>query len=338
MSNDGNCNSRRGNEVVRVSPANLNPDLSRSVQDDTQCSDNQSTDSTINRTLNSDREPPRKVEEDVRLYPANCKPNLSHSVQDDTWCSVNQSTDSTINQTQSSDRDTPHTVDQSTDSSSTRIVDPVSGNRRQLNQSASGTIKQSLIPENDINCKLNHSAERTDNLKTDTNGMESLEDIAAKPNARWYLHAVVQDKPITMLFDTGSSTSLIPRSFYESLGPDKPTLTEVQTPFVAVEGSKIRVLGRGLFSFETGVKKYMWPLLVADITGDEGVLGTDFINTQGRAVYQGTLKWKTKHGVVQLIGSNSNHVAKIQVEQTVSIPPESERFISGRIYTPFGTG
>ena len=273
MSNDGNCNSRRGYEVIRVSPANLNPDLSRSVQDDIQCSDNQSTDSTISRTLNSDRDPTRTVKlstENVRVYPANLNPDLPRSVQDDTQCSVNQSTDGTIDRTLNSDGDAP----------------------RQLYDSAESTITQ----------------------KQNTNCKDSPEILESISSPCWYLHVEVQHKPIIMLFDTGSATSLLPKAVYENLGSDKPELKEVPSSIKARVDAKLSILGQGLFSFKTEVKQYAWRLIVADIVGERGILGTDFIKAQGRVLHQNTLKWKTKHGDIQLFRGDASVIGRIRVD------------------------
>ena len=111
-----------------------------------------------------------------------------------------------------------------------------------------------------------------------------------------------------MLFDAGSPVTIISRSVYESLGPEKPELKSSDRDFRAVDGSKLRIIGKGIFDFETEVKEYKWTIFVTDIEGEVAIMGFDFINSKGKVLDMETLSWETKAGIIQLYSKTSLRV------------------------------
>ena len=104
--------------------------------------------------------------------------------------------------------------------------------------------------------------------------------ISSVSNACWYFHAEIEDFKIPLLFDTGSPVSIISKDVYESLA-NKPSLSQIETNLLAANGTKLNILGQGTFRLVTEVKDYDWKFLVADIEGNMGIIGQDFIESQG---------------------------------------------------------
>ncbi|MEW8548166.1 MAG: pol polyprotein, partial [Candidatus Thiodiazotropha sp.] len=153
-------------------------------------------------------------------------------------------------------------------------------------------------------------------------------------NACWYFHAQVGDLDIPLLFDTGSTVSLISKEVYDNMSEDKPTLTPVETTLLTANGSKLEILGQGIFKLKTEVKTYDWKFLVSNIEGNMGIIGQDFIDSQGRSLKWKNLTWQTKAGVIQLFKLNSSQVAKIVVSESVRVGPESEIFVPAHTNYP----
>ncbi|WAR24032.1 hypothetical protein MAR_037701, partial [Mya arenaria] len=114
---------------------------------------------------------------------------------------------------------------------------------------------------------------------------------------------------------------------WEKLGTDKPKLESNDSRLTAANGSKIDILGQATFKFDTEAKSYQWKFLVANLEGIAGIIGQDFISSQGRTLSWKTLVWQTKAGRVCLFKRESSHVGRIRVEKRVIVPPETEMLV-----------
>lgn len=90
---------------------------------------------------------------------------------------------------------------------------------------------------------LKHQLQILNNNKINTtpNGSQIQHQpltISIVSNVCWYFHAEVQDVKITLLFDTGSSTSLISKETYEQM-VETPRLKQVEAEFIAANGTKL---------------------------------------------------------------------------------------------------
>ena len=129
-----------------------------------------------------------------------------------------------------------------------------------------------------------------------------------------------------MLFDTGSPVSIISKETYDQIACNKPRLSPVDTHLKAANGSMLEILGQGIFDFETEVKTYNWKFLVANLDGNMGIIGQDFIDSHGKYLKWKNLTRRTKAGVIKLFKLHSTQVAKILVTESVNILPETETF------------
>ena len=183
------------------------------------------------------------------------------------------------------------------------------------------------------NCR---PSQATEQIKETSNVNQTLHQpltISSVSNACWYFHAEIEDFKIPLLFNTGSPVSIISKDVYESLA-NKPSLSQIETNLLAANGTKLNILGQGTFRLVTEVKDYDWKFLVADIEGNMGLIGQDFIESQGKSLKWKNLTWKTKAGVIKLFKLHSDKVAKILVAKSVNIPPESEMFLTARTDYP----
>ena len=153
-------------------------------------------------------------------------------------------------------------------------------------------------------------------------------------NACLYFHAQVGKIEMPLLFDTGSPVSIISKEVYENMATDKPSLTSIDTTLLTANGTQLEILGQGTFELKTEVKTYDWKFLVANLEGNMGIIGQDFIDSQGRSLKWKNLTWQTKAGIIKLFKLNSTQVARILVSQPVSIAPESETFLTAHTNYP----
>ena len=98
---------------------------------------------------------------------------------------------------------------------------------------------------------------------------------------------------------------------YDNLTSDKPLLTSVEAILLTANGTQLEILGQGTFKLKTEVQTYDWKFLVANIEGNMGIIGQEFIDTQGRSLKWKILTWQTKTGIIKLFKLNSTQVAKI---------------------------
>lgn len=77
-----------------------------------------------------------------------------------------------------------------------------------------------------------------------------------------------------LLFDTGSTVSLISKGVYENMTEERPALIPVETTLFTAKGSKLEILGQGIFKLKTEVKSYDWKFLVATVGGQYGHYGS----------------------------------------------------------------
>jgi hypothetical protein len=155
------------------------------------------------------------------------------------------------------------------------------------------------------------------------------ETIDSFCTACWYFHAEIEGKKMPLLFDTGSPLSILSRTNYDALGERKPVLEPLNSKLYAANGSQMNIMGKANFKFKTEVREYNWTFAVADIEGHMGIIGQDFIGTQGRSLTWKNLTWLTKAGKIKLFKRKSDKVGKVVIKETVSVPPESELFVKG---------
>ena len=211
--------------------------------------------------------------------------------------------------------------------------------------SGKDTVKQTQCNENNIGnqkqCSENdpgnhkHSLEKDNNKPNITNeaSNQSL-SINNVSNACWFFHAQVGKIEMPLLFDTGSPVSIISKEVYENMATDKPSLTSIDTTLLTANGTQLEILGQGTFELKTEVKTYDWKFLIANLEGNMGIIGQDFIDSQGRSLKWKNLTWQTKAGIIKLFKLNSTQVARILVSQPVSIAPESETFLTAHTNYP----
>ena len=169
-------------------------------------------------------------------------------------------------------------------------------------------------------------------VKKDT--MNQPLTINSVSSACWYFHAKIGDLQIPLLFDTGSTVSIISKDTYDQITSNRPSLIPTETTLTAANGSVLELLGQGVFKLETEVKTYNWKFLVANIEGNMGIIGQDFIETQGRYLRWRDLTWRVKGGVIKLFKLHSTQVAKIVVTDKVKVPPSSETFLTAKTDYP----
>ena len=202
------------------------------------------------------------------------------------------------------------------------------------NQSTESTVREAEAPiATQSNCEtIDNQTQYTvgHHVPTQVQAEATLSEpltIDNATNACWYLHAQVENLKVPLLFDTGSPISIISQEIYNKMSPERPCLAPTKTNFVAANGTTLEILGQGTFKFATEVKTYNWVFLVANIQGNAGIIGQDFIDSYGRQLKWKNLSWYTKDGVIRLFKRNSNQVAKILINKTTHVPPESELFV-----------
>ena len=157
------------------------------------------------------------------------------------------------------------------------------------NQSTESTVREAEAPfATQSNCEtIDNQTQHTvgQHVPTQVRAEATLSEpltIDNATNACWYLHAQVEHLKVPILFDTGSPISIISQEIYNKISPERPCSAPSKTNFVAENGTTFEILGQGTFKFATEVKTYNWVFVVANIQGNAGIIGQDFIDSYGR--------------------------------------------------------
>ena len=98
----------------------------------------------------------------------------------------------------------------------------------------------------------------------------------------WYARGRVFDHPIDWLVDTGSSHSVIDNGYYTRLaGGREISMKESNTLLRAADGNTMKVTGEIRLELSLAGHTFDIPVIVAELGGLQGILGLEFLSSQG---------------------------------------------------------
>ena len=140
---------------------------------------------------------------------------------------------------------------------------------------------------------------------------------------RWYLPAQIASQLGELLIDTGATTTLPTKRFYDGLC-HKPPLVPTQVVVKVADGGTVRTEGMTICPMKIGGRLYKMPcLIVSGISGEEdGILGADFYH-----VHRCNLDWSGRltleDGAVSVACRAKGAVAAARAQNDVYIRAHS---------------
>ena len=150
-----------------------------------------------------------------------------------------------------------------------------------------------------------------------------------------YLSATVLHAPLKLLMDTGSPYSILSLKYFEKQQSNNDMkLIRDDIKLTAADGSPLEIAGKTKVQFQSENVIFEQEFIVANIKGIIGILGMDFLTAN-----DGTIKikkhiLKTSRGRLKLYKQTSNACARILVEDTISVPANTEQILHCKIDQP----
>ena len=146
---------------------------------------------------------------------------------------------------------------------------------------------------------------------------------AAMIRERWYIPVKIITTETDFLLDTGATTSLVTRKFYDSL-PDRPPMVPTNTLVAVANGEPIRTEGLGCFPIEINKCVYMIScLIVSGLEGTEdGILGADFFH-----VHRCNIDWSGRFslddGAIETMCRTRGALSAARLVADITLLPET---------------
>ena len=137
---------------------------------------------------------------------------------------------------------------------------------------------------------------------------------------------------VEFLVDSGSAATVLSAAAFETAERDtRAVLRESKLNLCTASGQNLDIRGETTLELGIGDQTFRHSVVVGDIGNSAGILGTDFMQKYGCLLdlAQGTMQIGTQ--VVQLKREAVNTCARVQVCDTVIVPPRCEAFVKGSL-------
>ena len=157
--------------------------------------------------------------------------------------------------------------------------------------------------------------------------------VRALSDDSWYVHGSIGPEIVEWLIDSGAGPSLLDYGVYTSLKPEtRPNLVEYSTNLLAAGGTQLKVYGEITIGVTFGKLDFPISLVVADLGGLQGILGSRFIRSAEDVVFdlkKGTMVVGSE--VCYLHEKSGEASCYVRIEQTVEVPCNHEIQVIGRV-------
>ena len=165
---------------------------------------------------------------------------------------------------------------------------------------------------------------------------ENRPPVHIAPQSCMFAKITVQNRNCRFLIDTGSSVSILAKSIFTEIGGETSQLQKVEQTLSTADGTPMNVLGSAAYEIEISEYATQLSLVIADISGVDGILGMDFLSEPGVTINAGQCKLHIQGQTISLFRDGSIHCARVKLGQKVSIPPCSEIEVKAKIEGKIG--
>lgn len=152
----------------------------------------------------------------------------------------------------------------------------------------------------------------------------------------FYLSVKILNTKLAMLFDTGSSATLLKREIYDKWSTDdRPEIQPVNMSLTTATGESSPVLGKINVEMMIGNQKFRHDILLANIKSD-GIVGLDLLQSQGCQIDLGKNRIMINGETVECYQKDDHYVpscCRVEIKENVVIPPETEIILPGTLET-----
>lgn len=135
-----------------------------------------------------------------------------------------------------------------------------------------------------------------------------------------------------LLIDTGAQVSIVPKQFWLSVTNGGSSLDGYQGRVAVANGGEMSILGRWQTVCQFDSLAVIAEFLVADVTPQELLLGTDFLSKFGAVIDLGEKCCRLMGKKLPLFSEDGSVQPKVvRVQADIMIPPRTEVIVPGRV-------
>lgn len=159
---------------------------------------------------------------------------------------------------------------------------------------------------------------------TNSKGQQNSILGAIRRSSCLFTKVVIDNICCQALIDSGSATCVISSDIAKKLGVNLAHLEKVPHTLSAANGSSINVHGKLFVDFDLDNQMFSYEFLVADLHGIDLIFGEDFLEDFDVNIKFGKAYMLIGKHKIKLMRQENNRLARIRLENTVTIPAESE--------------
>ena len=150
----------------------------------------------------------------------------------------------------------------------------------------------------------------------------------------WYIPGKIHCVNTDFLVDSGSTYTIMDFELFNQIPEEnKPELEYCDLVLRSANGELLKVHGQVELTLEIGRESFVYPVKIVSLGDKSAILGLDFMETEqcDLLLGKGVLNIGSKSCKLSLHKQSTSKCARIQVAQSVCIPPNYEMIISGQI-------
>ena len=198
--------------------------------------------------------------------------------------------------------------------------------------------KDTSLYSSSESCKLSEEniSQKQGSAKSENNENEEIVEgvVEVISSTCFYTQGKIHDLAVDFMIDTGSTYTIIDVELYNDMSPlDKPKLEQKNLILRSANGEKLIVHGESMMEITLGNRKFNTSVKVVTLSDRSAILGLDFMKNERCVidVSEKSMKINSMKFKISLYQQMTSKCAKVQLCESISIPPQREIILTGKI-------
>ena len=190
-----------------------------------------------------------------------------------------------------------------------------------------------MTNKTDSHCYTN--GQNHDKISPDRNGNEGnchakqelvTDTVQYVNQACYYVHGKINQTRLNFLIDSGSSICVLSEKVFEKISTDSTILQETARKVRTANGGLLKIKGACTLKVQLDHLDFDQEFIIANIE-EPGILGISFLDQSEVDIKIRKKILKTKKGKLKLYKQGTDICCRVQLCESVTIPPHSETFL-----------
>lgn len=193
-----------------------------------------------------------------------------------------------------------------------------------------------MIKDNDLDndCDIQNDSSPVSEIDFEQGEFENEGFVETINSSCWFINSKIGGISTDMLVDTGSTYTIVDIGFFNNIPlKNRSELRKVNLTLKNANGQNLQVHGEAELSLEIGNKILDFPVKVVSLGDHSTILGLDFMEDYECSLLLGKGILKIGKFSEKLFRKGDTRCARVQIAESVSIPPRNEMIISGKFQT-----